>query len=212
MTTERMNVHKALCELKILDERIRKAIQECKIVEMKKVAANMVGSQNIEDFKATERANYDKAVDLMRRRTAIKRAVVLSNAVTKVVVCGEEYTVAEAIEMKNHGLEGKEALRNRIASRTTYVEGNAEIANNDAERRADLYMKDLVSGKDVKSEEIKTIRDGYLAGLLVEVVDPLPGGAKAILKKLSDEIDGFMVEVDSALSTSNALTEIEITY
>ena len=212
MTTERMNVHKALCELKILDERIRKVIMDCEVVGVKKVAANMVGSQTVEDFKIAQRAAYDKAVDLIRRRTAIKRAVVLSNAVTKVVVCGEEHTVAEAIEMKNHGMENKEALRNRIASRTRGAEDNAILANNDAERRADMYMKDLVGGKDVKSDEIKTIREGYLAGLLVEVIDPLPGGAKKILKDLSDEIDGFMVEVDSALSTSNALTEIEISY
>ena len=151
-------------------------------------------------------------MDLMRRRTAIKRAVVLSNATTKVLVCGGEYTVAEAIEMKNHGLEGKEMLRNRIANRVGLIEGNVEISNRDAERRADQYMKDLMGGKDAKSDELKTIRDGYLAGLVVEIVDPLLGGAKAILRKLNDEIDGFMVEVDSALSTSNALTEIEITY
>ena len=124
MTIEKMNVHKALCELKILDDRIGKAIAACKFVAVKKVASKLVKNQNVDDFKAAERANYDRVVDLIARREAIKRAVVLSNAMTKVTVGGIEYTVAEAIEMKNHGLDGKRKLRDSLSSAIRYAERN----------------------------------------------------------------------------------------
>lgn len=212
MTKETMNVHKALCELKILDDRIIKAIKDCEFVGVKKVASKMVGSVNADDFREAERNKYGRVVDLMKRREAIKRAVVLSNATTKVLVGGVEYTVAEAIEMKNHGLDGKRKLMNGMAYALEMAERKVEITNTEADRKADLYVQGLSNGKDVKSEETKAIREGYLAGLVVELVDPLPKGARSILDALEEEINSFMVEVDAALSTSNALTQIEVEY
>lgn len=212
MTTETMNVHKALCELKILESRISSGIRACKFVSVKKKASKMVGSQSVEDFKNTERSNYDSVMCLIRRREAIKRAVVLSNATTKVVVAGKEYTVAEAIEMKNHGLDGKNKLRDCLSLALRQAEVTMESANAEADHKADAYIQGIAGGKELKSEEIKSIRDGYLAGLVVEVVDPMPGGARAVLEELTEEISAFLVEVDSALSTSNALTQITVEY
>lgn len=212
MTKETMNVHKALCELKILDSRIDSVIRSSTFVATKKVASKMVGSQLVDGFKVTERGNYGSAMDLIRRREAIKRAVVLSNATTKVMIAGKEYTVAEAIELKNHGLDGKKKLRDRIAFALRGAENNAEMANSEAERKADLHVQGIAGGKDMKPEEIKAIRDGYMAGMIVEVVDAIPGGARETLKQLDEELNSFYVEVDSVLSTSNALTKIEIEY
>lgn len=212
MTTEKMNVHKALCELKILDDRILKAIAACKFVAVKKVASKMVDNKSVDDYKAAERANYERVQDLIARREAIKRAAVLSNATTKVTIGGVEYTVAEAIEMKNHGLDGKRKLRDSLSSAIRYAENNVEMVNQEAERKADAHVIGIAGGKDVRAEETKAIREGYLAGIIVEMVDPLPGGAKEILKKLDDEINSFVVEVDAVLSTSNALTEITVEY
>lgn len=212
MTTEKMNVHKALCELKILDSRIKGAISDCTFVGLKKVASKQVMNQSVEDFKKIEKANFDRVIDLIRRREAIKRAVVLSNAVTKVMVAGKEYTVAEAIEMKNHGMDGKRMLCNTLSHSLRMAEVNMESTNADAERKADAHVQSIANGKDIRSDEVKALREGYLAGVLVELVDTVPGGAKEALRNLEDEINGFMVEVDSALSTSNAITELTIEY
>lgn len=212
MTTEKMNIHKALCELKILDERIEKAIKGCDFVGVKKVASKMVRSQTVEAFSEEEKSKYTKVEDLLKRRAAIKRAVVLSNATTKVVVGGVEYTVAEAIEMKNHGMDGKRLLRDSMSYELRIAENSVTTTNSDAERKADLHVQGIASGKDVKADEVKTIRDGYLAGIMVEMVDPLPGGVRKILEKLTEEISTFEVEVDAVLSTSNALTEITVEY
>ena len=143
MNKETMNIHKALCELKILDDRIPKIIRESMFITTKKSASKLVGNQSVEDFATSVRSNYDKISDLIRRREAIKRAVVLSNAVTRVTVGGAEYTVAEAIELKNHGLDGKKYLRAALSNQITVAESNCETLNQEAERKADLHVQGL---------------------------------------------------------------------
>lgn len=92
--TEKMTVHKALAELKLLDERIRKAISEGIYCIANKHSNDKIGGVLLDDYIKIMQGGYDKATDLISRRKAIKRAVVLSNAVTKVTVAGVEYTVA----------------------------------------------------------------------------------------------------------------------
>lgn len=210
MTIEKMNIHKALCELKLLDNRIAREINDCKFVGVTKTVAKMVGSEPVDIFGANQKAQYQKIESLIARRAAIKKAVVLSNATTKVTIGGIEYTIAEAIEMKNHGLEGKIALRNAISSALAQAERKIEITNQDAEVKADRFVESTFGGKDEKKGDAVVARSAYLQTLSVELVDPLK--CRDILKKLEDEIMNFMGEVDAALSTSNSLTEIEISY
>lgn len=210
---ETMTVHKALCELKILDDRILKAIQACQIVGVKKTVARVIGSKTVDQFKADEIANYTSAADLIKRYNAIKRAVALSNATTEVVIGGEKYTVAEAIAMKNHGLTHKTLLRNRIANTLTDAEYTIKRNNDQAEIKADEHIQKNFGTKDTaKLPDLIAERQRYLESISVELVDPLEGGAKQILENLDKEISDFTVEVDAALSVSNATTNIEIEY
>lgn len=110
MTTETITVHKALAELKLLDIRIEKVIAEGVYCVANKHSNDKIGGVPLDDYIKIMQGGYDRATDLINRRKAIKRAVVLSNAVTKVSVAGNEYTVAEAIEMKNHGVEFEKLL------------------------------------------------------------------------------------------------------
>ena len=91
MTTEKMNVHKALAELKILDDRIIKAINSVEACISNKHSNTKVKGVDIKVYTGVMKSSYDKATDLIKRREAIKRAVVLSNAVTKVTVADKEY-------------------------------------------------------------------------------------------------------------------------
>ena len=80
------------------------------------------------------------------------------------------------------------------------------------ETRADAYVKTLYENADMKnaSDQIKKVREDFIASQTVEIVDPI--GITDEMKKLEDKINAFVVDVDSALSVSNALTEIEISY
>lgn len=213
MTQERMTVHKALAELKLLDDRIEKAIKSTLYCVAKKHSDEKINGISLSEFEKQMQGGYDKAVSLIERRKAIKKAVVLSNAVTKVVVAGNEYTVAEAIEMKNHGIDFEKYLMECMLKQ--YNTAMAIIKNEngkDLEERADQYVTAIYGQKESKTNtaDIEKVKDDFLKSNQYELVDPLKLLEK--INNLEEVINNFMAEVDSALSVSNALTEIEITY
>ena len=213
MTTEKMSVHKALCELKTLDSRIQKSIQQAVFVFANKHANTKISGVPVGEYSAEVKAAYQSVKDLIARRDAIKRAVTLSNAAVKVVIGGKEYTVAEAIEMKNHGISHLQLLLRKLETDNQRARRESDNNNGEAlEGRADEYVKSLYGNVDMKgaSEEIKKVRADFIAAQTMEIVDPI--GIRTEMERLEKEINDFTVEIDSALSVSNALTELEIVY
>lgn len=213
MTNETMTVHKALAELKIIDARIRKAIHGGTFCVANKHSNEKINGVSVEDFKKTMQGDFDKATDLISRRNAIKRAVVNSNAITRVMVGPAEYTVAEAIEMKNHGVELKEILLCELESQ--YKKAQSVILSkngDDLEKRAEQYVVGNYGAKEGKTntDDFEKTKKDFITSNIYELIDSI-----SILKKiemLEEEISEFKVEVDAALSTSNAITQIEIAY
>ena len=213
MTHEKMTVHKALCELKTLDARITKAIQGSTYVFANKHSNAKVSGKTISAYSDEVKSAYQSACDLIARRDAIKRAVTLSNATTKVTIGGQEYTIAEAIEMKNHGIPMQQKLLDKLVKDNRAARKQADENNGEyLEMRADEYVKSLYGNVDMKgaSEEIKKVRADFIAAQMMELVDPI--GISAEMKRLDETITGFTVEIDAALSVSNALTEITVEY
>lgn len=212
MNTEKMTVHKALAELKIIDDRIINAIRERPFVVANKHSNAKIGGVGISEYCKQMESAHQKATDLIARRNAMKRAVVLSNAKTEVTIGGKQYTVAEAIDMKNHGMEMLSDLMNKMRSDYLGAQRTADTENRNLDARADEHVQKMYSGADIKnpSEEMKKTRADFIAAQTVELVDPLK--IKEEIDKLSEEIDAFMVEVDAALSVSNAITEVEFSY
>lgn len=212
-TTEKMTIHKALCELKTLDARIKKAIEGNVYAFANKHSNTKVSGLPIGDYCAEIKSAYKSATDLITRRDAIKRAVVLSNATTKVTVGGSEYTIAEAIEMKNHGILARQTLLSKLRNDSIRARREADNNNGDMlEMRADEYIKNLYANADMKnlSDEVKKMRADFMASQVMEIVDPI--GISTEIERLETEINAFAVEVDAALSVSNALTEITVEY
>lgn len=213
MTTGKMTVHKALAELKTMDARITKAIEDCTFVIANKHSNSRIKGKPVTAFCDEAKSGYQSVNDLIRRRDAIKRAVVLSNAVAKVMINGTEYTVAEAIEMKNHGVLYRQQLLDKLTEDDKRAQREADAHNGkDLETRADAYIQELFGKAETKNltEEVKKARADFIETQTYELVDPLD--AHKEMARLEKEINDFMVEVDSALSVSNALTEIEFTY
>lgn len=210
MNKETMNIHKALCELKILDDRINRAIDDCRYVGVTKIVSKRVGSQSVDDFSNSVKDGYKSARDLIRRRQAIKSAVVKSNATTSVTIGDTTYTIAEAIEMKNHGLDGEKRMLRYMVSRLAEAEATINRTRSDLETRADVFVRDQTGSKESKTEDLLKMRQDYIAMQDVDLVDPLH--IRDIIKELDEKIGTFMAEVDSALQTSNAKTMIEIEY
>lgn len=213
MVTEKMNVHQALAELKMLDKRINAAIREGNFVVPNKHSNTKIGGIDIKEHIADVKSRYQKINDLIARRNAIKRAVVQSNAVTKVIVGNVEYTVAEAIDMKNHGMEYQLALRDRLSLEYKVAKQTADQANgSELSRRADDYIRTMVGNTDVKgmTDEVRKMREDFIKAQTTELVDPIC--VLGEIQVMNDEIEAFLTNVDACLSVSNATTEIEVTY
>ena len=212
-TSEKMTIHKALCELKIIGDRIYKEQNSMPFVFVNEQANKKVQGINLPEYIKLIESAHQSTVDLIARRDAIKRAVVLSNATTTVMVGGKQYTVAEAIEMKNHGLEFYKKLLQKMVFEMRNAKTNAENANGkNLEARADGYIRNLYGATDMKSltQEATEEREKFIKQHTSELVDPLKLDTK--IAELEKFIYEFSIDVDAALSTSNAVTEIEICY
>jgi hypothetical protein len=213
MTTEKMTVHKALAELKVIGDRIISAIQSGVYCKANKHSNEKIDGVSVDEFKKQIQGSWDKVNDLIRRRNAIKKAVVLSNATVKVKVGDEEFTVAEAIEMKNSGMEYKKILVNMLNKQYTQAIQTTEKENGETlQQKAESYVIGLYGSKEGKTniEEIEKTRKEFVTNNTFELIDPLKIREK--IDALEKEISEFESEIDAALSVSNAITELTIEY
>ena len=211
MTTERMTIHEALSELKVLDKRIKQEIAATTFSTSNLHCNAKIYGVSIEEYKNAVKSKYDKITDLIKRRTAIKKAITNSNAVTVVTIGDVSMTVAEAIEYKRSGIEFKRVLLEKIskdyntASLTTMTRNESLT-----DRATDNIERTYGNKENVNKEALESAREKFIADNTYDMVDPID--SVKIMEKLSDEIDNFMSKVDSTLSVSNALTKIDIEY
>ena len=210
MTNEIMTIHEALSELKVIGDRINTAINHS-FIAANKHTNKKINGMSIEEFENDVTSAYQKVNDLIKRRNAIKRAVVFSNAVTKVNISGTEMSVAEAIEMNNSGIEYKELLVSQLTRQLNLCNKNVNDNNVRAENDADKFVTDTFGNKDTaNAAEIEAARKSYIEAQSYELINPL--NLQKEIEKLNDEISKFKTKVDSALSVSNAVTTIIIEY
>lgn len=212
MTTETMTVHKALAELKVLDSRIGDAIMSGDFVITKKNNQDTVKGKTVEQFKSKATEAFQKASDLIRRRNAIKNAVVVSNANTTVKIGDKDYTVVEAIEKKNHGMDYYVQLRDVLRQQFAKQKSELEKHNASLQQKAEQFVTGLMGGREVKTDSAEYISavDTYIKSNTMTLLDPL--GVEKKIEELDDMINMFLPEVDAALSVSNAVTTIIIEY
>ena len=213
MTTEKMTIHEALSELKVIGKRIDKEINDMVFVTTNKHSNTKIGGKTIEEFSDNIKSKYQKITDLIKRREVIKRAVTQSNAITVVNISGQEMTIAEAIEYKKSGIAFKENLLRCLSFQYNRATDIINRTNGDnLEAKADDYVIKMYGNKDsgIANEVIETAKKNYIDNNSLDMIDPLD--VSKIITELNDEIDKFMTKVDSALSVSNATTMIEISY
>lgn len=212
MIHEKMTVHKALAELKTLDDRINSEITGSVFVRANRHNNMKIFGKTIPDFMTDTESSYQSVKALINRRNAMKRAVVLSNAITKVNIGGVEYTVAEAIEMNNHGMENLVDLRDYLREQYSSVKRMVESENGDNLVKAcENYIQATFGTKEkVNNPDIEMAQKAYMTNNAYDIVTGFD--IEKVIKELTDRIDAFKAEVDSALSVSNALTVIEFDY
>ena len=201
-----LSVARALVELKTLDNRINKIIGSTTWVTYKTKNTNY--SMTEEDFKKKTLSEHQSLNDLIKRRNAIKNAIILSNASTNVQVGGQTMTVAQAIEYKQT-ITYKRTLLDNFKHQRQRVIVDSEAHRQRVQNKIDDNIR-IICGKDNKPDAntIQTISEGISKGDPIEVFDPL--GLEEAIKKLENEIEEFSANVDYVLSESNALTSINV--
>ena len=201
---QQISITQALAELKLLDKRINKALDNVVWADVKTKSRPI----DTEKFAKTVRAEYQSFTDLVNRRDNIKRAVVRANATTRVKVGMWEGTVAEAIEYKMSILYKKRLLE---TMRTQLLKAKETFSNQ--QEAVDGRLEKLLHselGKDVKTspETITALTHTFRENNNVELVDPLDLATRVL--SLEEDIEGFETNVDWVLSETNGKTLIEV--
>lgn len=205
--SEQMSVTRALAELKTLDARITKAIN-APFVEMT-IGGKVLGSnRSVDEARGDIKSSFQSYEDLVKRRNAIKCAIVKSNAETKVVIGKTEMYVSEAIERKN-SIAFDEQLIDNMRAQLRIAIGKVEKTNVDANTRLN-QMLEVNLGKDRKTteEDYAAIAKPFMAKNEAALVDPL--NIEKLINELQEKVDEFKLNVDFALSEINAVTKITV--
>lgn len=203
-----ISITRGLAELKTLDARINKSIQEASMIANTTGKKIVVGYQTNEQFEEKSKSSYQSVTDLIKRRNAIKAAIVQSNANTTVEVVGSTMTVAEAIERKT-SIAYEQILLNKMKSE--YVNAIRKFEQEDAKvkERLDELLK-TTFGKDVKVDvnQYDSTAKPFLEQNEPKLVDPLK--LKNEIENLEKVIEEFSLNVDFVLSESNTMNKITI--
>jgi len=211
MTTETMTIHQALAELKMLDNRIYSKVSSANFAVANKHSNAKIGGKPVADFVDAAERDYQSIRDLINRRKAIRNALSQSNATTKVVIGGKEYTVSEAIEMKKTGMANYRSLLSTMTQQLANANSSVRRENERLEDKADQYVTGLLGTKDkVASSEAEVLRKAYVDSNTYDLV--ALKDMQEIIQALSDEVTSFEADVDAKISISNALTSITVEY
>lgn len=209
MITEEKTVTEILAELKTIDKRITKLIQQSTFI----AALNpKVSTKTVDEVKAEILSGYQKATDLIDRRNAMKAALVQSNATNKVVVNGKEYTIAEAIDAKSHAMQYKSQMLSAMASQAQAINREYNRMSADIEQKASTLAAQIAgtSAGDRNSEVFISAYEEYKKANPIYLVNPL--SLETRIQDMADEIDAFALNIDTALSVANAKTVIKFSY
>ena len=211
MTT--MSITRALTRAKTIEKQLTRLVESQYVVTLMKREVDDATDVFKDNLKMTQ-ANFDQFNDLFAELNNIKAAVRKSNEVTKVVIGGEELTVANALVYKNTIV-----YRNNFLDRITRENRNAESRVEQSKISADTKFasvrENLIKnsqGQDVSEDYLKTVLTEEERRLKKAIVEVKVSGIKDVNEYIEAErkrIDTFIEEVDYVLSESNATTIIE---
>lgn len=206
-----ITITRGLSELKVLESRINAAISSGTFVAVGRGDQKLpLGhAKSVQQLSTDILASYQQVEDLIKRRENIKRAIIVSNGVTKVSIGGVEMTVAEAIEKKtsiNFLKTFHATLNSQLVNANYQVQQQNARVDTDIEKRVmAAYGND--KGK-VTPEQHDNIAKAVKSEQAASLIDPR--GIEAKTKEVQKTFEDFLHEVDFALSESNAKTSITI--
>lgn len=211
MTT--MSITRALTRAKTIEKQLTRLVESQYVVTLMKREVDDVTDVFKDNLKMTQ-ANFDQFNDLFAELNNIKAAVRKSNEVTKVVIGGEELTVADALVYKNT-IVYRNSFLDRITRENRNAESRVEQSKISADTKFASVRENLIKnsqGQDVSEDYLKTVLTEEERRLKKAIVEVKVSGINNVNEYIEAErkrIDTFIEEVDYVLSESNATTIIE---
>lgn len=205
---EKVTIHRALAELKLMGVKIDKQIMELDPIGITQKDKPVNGVYQKEDFESNVKSKFQSLTDLIDRRTKIKSAIVRVNGTTLVKVAGEEMSISDAITMKNT-IESKKRLIEVLKRKVSAAKTSLEKSNTQIEANALQLTQVVLSKQNVKvsEEDVKKVAEPYLKDNTFHLVDPIKAEERAL--DLEKKVGDFEAEVDAVLSEINATTFVE---
>lgn len=211
MTT--MSITRALTRAKTIEKQLARLVESQFVVTLMKREVDDVTDVYQDNLKMTQ-ANFDQFNDLFAELNNIKAAVRKSNEVTKVVIGGEELSVADALVYKNT-IAYRNSFLDRITRENRNAESRVEQSKINADNKFASVRENLIKnsqGQDVSEDYLKTVLTEEERRLKKAIVEVKVSGINNVNEYIEAErkrIDTFLEEVDYVLSESNATTIIE---
>ena len=215
---ENMTVHQALVEVKMADKKINQMLSNANDFTLIGVNTNPDSTKanvkgiDLDTFINNAKSSYQKIKDIFNRVDAIKAAISKSNAATMINVGGKTMSVAEAIYQMKYGIKNKKNLIANLQKQSSYVQIAFRTAEMSVEEKLEKSVVALFGKDNIKAntDEVLDYKDKYKKKYMPVIVDPI--NIQDAINKLSEEIDQFEMNVDSAIQVSNATTMITIEY
>lgn len=200
-----ISVTRALAQVKSLNDRIQRG-HAGQFIAIS-VGGKINGKASIQEAEQILASNLQSVQALIEQRTALKSAIVRSNATTTVVIASKTMTVAEAIERKSSIILEQQLLQQLKGQHNRALE-QTERMNVEVQQRIDALLAQSY-GRDAKISEAdqQAVAGPYEARHKAALVDP--NKVEKVIAGLQEHLDGFLLEVDFALSEVNARTLIE---
>lgn len=205
----KMTLHKILSELKTLDKRIEKAIMSMDPISVMR-GSKIVNSTLTEDeFTKEAISSVDSVEGLINRKFILRSALLNANCSVKVTISGKEYTIYQAIEMKEiMNFKKKELDKLSYSLREANNLHQRIVDRNDSDLEKQIQFFCQSAKEDAKPDIVAKLTEQMNTLNGVKLLDPINISEK--IKSLSDGIENFMIEVDSALSEINSITTVEV--
>ena len=185
--------------------------------------------QKVAEFEADARASYQSIMDLIAYYDKLNEAISKANAENKIETSIGEMSIAGVIARKdqlsikvenmgslidddeiNENIDLEQMLAKQLETQLAYALKKVNDQNQKNNASAEM-MRNSILGRENKGKEdpaVTSVVEAYLSENKAELIDPI--GAEAQSKKLREENEKLLMELNVKLKIVNATVEIEI--
>jgi hypothetical protein len=212
MSVNKMTIHRALAELKLIDSRIEKSVEQIYPSAAMQKDKLIDGRITKEDFVNNAKSKMQSTLGLIDRKNKIKSAIVKANSETVVKIGAKEMNISDAISFRAL-IDIKKTLIQSLKDKHNRVIGIMNTNNEKVKTQAMENAK-VILGKQGESDikatdnDVKNIVEPFVERNEFHLVDPLK--VEEVIENIEKETEEFETEIDAVLSEINAITIIEI--